>query len=290
MKTFTYISSLLKKFSKGTFALLILNAIFATGLFVLNSCEKMEYESSPLKASNEKFMAALNSNKITIGALQIAKQGDKTINIMSYGSTTDDSLEPIYLSFPDELSPETYSNFQQTNTIHELSELVYYNDATIEYEPTTLNSNYRIDVPVQEVINTLDPLVLESKQYLYAKGFTEQDIQQMIAEEGGTEQDLIPFVMLLVENENNNLIGKTNSGIFFNSAYAQYNLTAAEVGDCAMAAIGVDVIWALGESSATAWSMSAMKRAFGAVAKRMLGPIGVAIAVVSFGLCLHAAG
>jgi len=32
--------------------------------------------------------------------------------------------------------------------------------------------------------------------------------------------------------------------------------------------------------------MVAMKKAFGAVAKRLLGPIGVALAVVSFGVCL----
>lgn len=46
----------------------------------------------------------------------------------------------------------------------------------------------------------------------------------------------------------------------------------------------VDALWALGGSNAAAWTAAGMKTAFKAVAKRALGPIGVAIAVVSFGL------
>ena len=55
---------------------------------------------------------------------------------------------------------------------------------------------------------------------------------------------------------------------------------------CAAIAIGADALWALGGSSASAWTAAAMTRAFTAVAKRFLGPIGVAIAVVSFGVCM----
>lgn len=55
---------------------------------------------------------------------------------------------------------------------------------------------------------------------------------------------------------------------------------------CAAVAVGADALFALGSSSATAWSAAALTRAFSAVAKRFLGPIGVAIAVVSFSLCL----
>lgn len=53
-----------------------------------------------------------------------------------------------------------------------------------------------------------------------------------------------------------------------------------------MHALGVDLLFSLGSSSATVWSMAAIKSAFKTVAKRMLGPIGVAIAVVDFGLCM----
>ncbi|MCK0157082.1 hypothetical protein MWU65_07830 [Cellulophaga sp. F20128] len=55
---------------------------------------------------------------------------------------------------------------------------------------------------------------------------------------------------------------------------------------CAAVAIGADALWALGGSSVSTWSVAAMTKAFSAVAKRFLGPIGVAIAVISFGICL----
>ena len=63
-------------------------------------------------------------------------------------------------------------------------------------------------------------------------------------------------------------------------------IDANEVLDCALTAIGADVVWALGPSSASAWTAAAMTKAFSAIAKRFLGPVGVALAVVSFSLCI----
>jgi hypothetical protein len=54
------------------------------------------------------------------------------------------------------------------------------------YDPTT-NSDYYISIPINNMISSLDSLVEEAKQYLYAKGFTSQDIQNMLVQEGGTE-------------------------------------------------------------------------------------------------------
>ena len=64
------------------------------------------------------------------------------------------------------------------------------------------------------------------------------------------------------------------------------NLETNEVLDCALAAIGADALFAFGGSTATAWTAAAVTKAFSAVAKRFLGPVGVAIAVVSFGICI----
>jgi hypothetical protein len=63
-------------------------------------------------------------------------------------------------------------------------------------------------------------------------------------------------------------------------------LTWAEVGNCALFAIGADALYSLAFSGASSWGVAAMTQAFTSVAKRFLGPIGVAIAVVSFGLCI----
>jgi hypothetical protein len=63
-------------------------------------------------------------------------------------------------------------------------------------------------------------------------------------------------------------------------------IDASEVFDCALASIGADALWAFQGSSAVSWTAAAMTKAFTAIAKRFLGPVGVAIAVVSFGLCM----
>jgi hypothetical protein len=61
----------------------------------------------------------------------------------------------------------------------------------------------------------------------------------------------------------------------------------SEILDCALTALGADAIFALSASSITSWGAAAMTKAFGAVAKRFLGPAGVAIAVITFGICIH---
>ena len=62
-------------------------------------------------------------------------------------------------------------------------------------------------------------------------------------------------------------------------------LTWGEVGACAATAIGADLLWAL-PSSGVIWTVASLTTAFTAVASKFLGPIGVTIAVVSFGVCL----
>lgn len=71
---------------------------------------------------------------------------------------------------------------------------------------------------------------------------------------------------------------------FFNNS--QKSISGPSVWDCALVAVGADALWALGGSSASSWTAAAMTRAFSAVLKRFLGPIGVAIAVVTFGVCM----
>jgi hypothetical protein len=143
-----------------------------------------------------------------------------------------------------------------------------------------------------DAIQSLEPSVIEARNYLQGKGFTSQEIDQMIVDEQGIEQDLVPLVMTMTELENSGQASSNDSHLtsisqlFFNTAFAQEDSAASEIGTCAAIATGADVLWALGTSNASSWTKGAMKRAFGTIAKKAMGPVGVAIAVVSFGLCL----
>jgi hypothetical protein len=61
----------------------------------------------------------------------------------------------------------------------------------------------------------------------------------------------------------------------------------SEILDCALTALGADAIFAISASGITTWGVAAMTKAFSSVAKRFLGPAGVAIAVITFGVCIH---
>jgi hypothetical protein len=66
-------------------------------------------------------------------------------------------------------------------------------------------------------------------------------------------------------------------------------LDGREIFDCALVAIGADAGYALLAGSGTSWSIAALRTTLTNVAKRFLGPIGVAWAVCSFAACLYGA-
>jgi hypothetical protein len=72
--------------------------------------------------------------------------------------------------------------------------------------------------------------------------------------------------------------------------YQTNGITWQEVLYCAAVAIGTDFLWgttALTPGQGNKWTQKAIIKAFGKIASRMLGPVGTAIAVGSFGLCLY---
>ncbi|NEV94738.1 hypothetical protein G3567_11345 [Psychroflexus sp. YR1-1] len=227
-------------------------------------------------------------------ALVISKANLNDVKILNANrdfSKLDDDNKAIYLL----KNPEQDMNDKSfLNAIDNLESLV----RETSYHNLELSETFSLKddavvvgsfiIQEQPIKDALKPAIEEARRYLYVKGFSDQAINQMISDDGGTEEDLVTFVMALNEIENihnRNAFSFNNySSLFFNTACAQ-ELTLAEVGTCAAIAIGADILWALGGSSASSWTLPAMKKAFGAVAKRMLGPIGVAIAVVSFGIC-----
>lgn len=271
-----------RKFSTGMGVVLGIQLLIAGSLFLFDACKKASHENDQRVSPKSRFLSALDQHQSAIGAVAVANHIKPGASLGRAATYTE--LESIYLEFPADVGTQTQSLVYNTNSIQELSDLIDQTDAVVQYEPTATNAGYLLQVPVAEVYDRLNPLIEESRQYLYAKGFTPQDIQDMLIEEGGTEEDLIPFAMALVQAESSASTARNYLDFFIPSAHAK--LDAHDYLRCAAVAIGTDVLWSLSGSSASSWSVSAMKKAFGAVAKRMLGPIGVAIAAISFGVCI----
>ena len=286
-----FISNYTKKFAKGMFGLLVLNCIILFSVMLFESCKKNESSVEKNDFALKKFLSAVKTETAAIGGQHL--DGDNAQNgsqskIAVNADVIYGAAESIYIDFPQPIGYETYTLFQNTNTIQELTDLINVTDATIQYSPTPTNSAYEINVDLQPIMNSLNPLVNEAKQYLYSKGLTENDIQEMVISEGGKQEDLIPFVLCLAHYENTQLLSKNNyPEIFINSAYAV--IDAEDYKRCALAAIGIDLMYAVQTSNITSWSLPVVKKAFGVVAKRALGPIGVAAAVISFGYCMYEA-
>lgn len=285
MKIINQLLHPVKKFSKGLLALFSVNLLFILGLFIFDSCKKSSFENSAEGKANKQFLAAVDLNRKNIAATFITNKNNKQPGYnQPVSGRMIDTTESVYINFPAEVSPDDLLLFENASSIQGLTDLIHEADATVQYEPTPVNSQYELTVPVQQVISSLNPLVTESKQFLYSRGFTESDIQQMIQEENALETDLIPLVMAVTQAENSQVVVRNYMNYLpISSANA---LTWSEVGSCAMEALGADILFSLGQSTATVWSMAAIKTAFKTVAKRMLGPIGVAIAVVDFSWCL----
>ena len=255
-----------------------------TLVLVFDSCKKTVNKNTASYKASSNFLTALEANKNDIGLVSfISPKNIELFQSNSTSTTQQISEDVVYLNFPQGTNAEYQAIFNNLQSIQGVTDLIHQADAMVQYEPSATNYNYSIEIPVQQVVNNLSPLVIEAKQYLQSKGFTNSDIDQMIAEEGGITEDLIPLVMVMATEEKKALLAYNSNFSIFNSAYAKPMNPYVK---CAIVAIGADILFALGGSTASSWTLAAMKKAFGAVAKRMLGPIGVAFAVVSFGVCM----
>lgn len=141
-----------------------------------------------------------------------------------------------------------------------------------EYKIKVLNGELKISKKQENKILTFSEKLSEYGKFLAKKNNINIDINDVSSTIalGGlySPEDNIKTKYIKVKQEGN-LQSKMNPFL-----------------ECGIIAIGADALWALGGSSASAWTAAAMTKAFTAIAKRFLGPVGVAIAVVTFGVCL----
>jgi len=229
--------------------------LFTTALFILGtlfvSCNKNEIQQG-ITTSKDQFHSVLRMNMNNVGAVPIGGGGSK--------NSPSGEFQTIYLDFP-EITPEIQAKINDVNSIRSISDLIVNSDAILEFTNFGKNTKVQFDIPVKETEKSLDPMIVEAKKYLYSKGFSEQEIQTMIVEEGATEYDLIPLVIFLQETE-----FSQNENPFF---------------PCAELVIGASVAWV------PAPSKSAIKQTFGVSVSKSSGSVSAALAVGNYMQCLY---
>jgi len=157
-----------------------------------------------------------------------------------------------------------------------------------EYKIALISGKIELSLGQQnEILNATKPLIDYSAKLAKNNSIILDDLSSKIA-----------FGGLYSPNDNLNSKFTVNNFQAFNELslfksdtsvarqMMKINLESSEVLDCALGAIGADAIFTFNGSTAKVWTASAITKAFSAIAKKFLGPVGVAIAVVSFGLCI----
>lgn len=187
---------------------------------------------------------------------------------------TSENIKPIYVNLK---FKDTPINFKDLKTPKQIVELVGNTGAKLSLiKDESCDGMLLIsDIETKQALN---PLISSSKQYLYEKGFTEDEIQDMLQENDADESEIVPFVTALIKEE-----------------YAQQNFSQNTVNNswkeikpyfrCLVDALGVDAMSALTQSVAKNWNKAVLKRVFKIVAKKMYGPIGVMIFTIEFARC-----
>ena len=280
----------LNKIIKGTLAVFAIKFIIIAIAFTFQSCQTEADDSEFNNKESDDFKTSLKLTSNTLNSISFEKN-------ISYDGYLRGSIQPqtanycIQLINPLETITEEIDNLSDLIKAKTNPNILVFNhtnensdsESDVEYDPNDCISI--VQIPTDQVSDALEPAVIEAKRYLETKGFSSSEIQRMIDDEQGVKTDLIPLVMTMisVEDSSNNLVNNYSfSNMFFNSAHAQ---SGRDIGRCALAAVGADIIWSLG-SDPGKWTKKAVKKAFGAIAKRLLGPVGAAIAVVTFGLCV----
>lgn len=315
-RIFPLLAKPISRLMSAPFPVVLLILVFA---LVFYSCDKTHQGVPAVKevsAAGQRLLAAVEQYKKQIMATPVrpaAKMGNAKTETLT--GTSDDEVT-YYIQFPTIPSANLLNLYNNASTIQDVVNLREQGQAVIQFNANASSSNYPITLSKQTAKTSLQPLIAESRTYLHSKGLTDADINDMIYSQGGTEEDLVPFTLSLVQIEKtpkpfinypdgytfhnehgyingrltklvNRLTGDTTWYVIGQQDPGYEVLTVAAIGTCAMEAIGADIFWALAQSSASAWTMAAITTAFRTVAKKVIGPIGVAIAVGEFSWCLY---
>lgn len=285
MKFFENINNVTFKVAKGMIAIFTIKLILFLGVFIFQSCTSDKESLIENEQNKSDFFISLNTSMKNINSVKLNRIPKGNFMHSKVSSSDDGSF--IYLAYEDGTLHDS-EDFEHIDNLNDL--VIIQNDYDLilstnyqEIIDNDLNELHTYQVQTEPIISALQPSVIQAKEYLYNKGLTEQDIYDIIAEENGTELDLVPLVMHMANIEKTGEVALDFSDIFISKAYAQ---TSDDFIRCGAVAIGADILYALATQDSAKWTRKAMGKAFGAVAKRALGPIGVAIAVVSFGVCL----
>jgi len=229
--------------------------LLAFGALLFTSCERVELPNE-IAGTQEQFHTTLRMNMDNVGDIPIG--GGNRSGLLQATSMQAGEFQTIYLDIQN-ITPDVQKRIDNVSTLRDISQLVVDYGALVETSNENANLDIQFFVPVREAQRSLDPMVAEAKNYLQSRGFTSNEIQEMVARENATVYDLIPLVIFLQESA------------FVDNPFA----------NCARVATGVELTAATRVSSRTA-----IEQVFEQSVSLNYGAVMSAIAVGNYRHCL----
>ena len=282
---------------------------------ITESCQSntpTDIENQKNKKAGEELIVKFISSKKDIGECRIEfpKKMRKANAINdALGDNLEDNINPnagdtignvIFIELPGNLRPndreeldEKMKRFLAQKNLEQLLTCADSIGAELSFEKTEY-TDLCVRVPEQEAINTVKPLIKYAKEYLYARNFTEEEIQQMILENNSDENALVPLVITLCDQSIHpelytQIITQSVNHSLFGFTASASSITTEKVVNCAVDAIlefvGINDIGMIIGGAASA--KIAIKATFKLIAKRVWAPLAAAYATYRFVNCLQ---
>ncbi|MCR5077632.1 MAG: hypothetical protein K6A82_06310 [Prevotella sp.] len=158
-------------------------------------------------------------------------------------------------------------------TIQDVVDLHRMTAAEFSVVPNGQKCAHDIIVSAAEVKKALNPMLFASRKYLLEQDITEEELGQIMAETGASGDDMILVAMTLSASEFKQVEQQTARNntpafnLFASPCYAAPK--GSDLGlafDCAVQALGVDIMFSFRKSMGTKWAKAALKKVFKTVA------------------------
>jgi len=280
----------LNKFGKGMFAIFTIKVVLFSLIFIVQACENNINE--PENVAKEDFLSALRESSYKINNISAKKIdfSDTQARDLTDGTIViDENVTKLCLDEPVDDTGSTGGDLTLGEII--ALDINILNDKDFDIDEV---GNYCYEVSEEEAIESLNPAIVQAKEYFYSFGFSDNDIIEML--DGKDESNLVLLVAGIIasENSNNNTSSTDNfePNLFgISTVISQENPNFADKSwSCFWEATGIGAfseVFDAVKSANKAILKKVGSKALKKLAKKFLGPIGIAIAVVEFSFCMN---
>ncbi|WP_460220632.1 hypothetical protein [Psychroserpens sp. MEBiC05023] len=295
-----------KKIIKGTLAIFAIKLVIVGGLFVFQSCQS-ESVNSTNEVVKANFMDALivsnqNLNNVAISYPENTKNDNilardmqgatETVCLMEYESNSDtivDIEDNINTVSEIILAKTNYNLITQFDLIDETENESNETESDSDTNFIPEDCVAIIEIPIQPVVDALEPTIQYAKDYLYSNGFNDSDIEEVL--DSNNEGYLVGLVSLMISTDTaeDYTYFDNNSFNFVLGAQTLHAQNWSKIGGCAKKAFGLDLIddfrnWKSLKKKAR---KKLVKKALATMgAKYVGGWFGAAVIATEFALCM----